>query len=188
MAKKVFSDKGGETLIYLRAREDDTLDAIHERIWEKVSRVRKADADEGSTMDAMGILAKLPRPVLQLVMWTLNVLDYFGRVPRALIDGDPNYASIFITNLGSIKLNAGYHHLNNWGTNSFFTVIGEKRMAHVVDKEGSDSIREVLEIGLTVDERIADGYYYAKTVKLLKHLLAHPELLERPIKEEVDYE
>ena len=61
-------------------------------------------------------------------------------------------------------------------------------MAHVVDKEGSDSIREVLEIGLTVDERIADGYYYAKTVKLLKHLLAHPELLERPIKEEVDYE
>lgn len=188
VAKKVFSDKGGETLIYLRAREDDTLDAIHERIWEKVSRVRKENADEGSTMDALGILAKLPRPVLQLVMWTLNALDYFGRVPKALIDGDPNYASIFITNLGSIKLNAGYHHLNNWGTNSFFTVIGEKRMAHVVDKEGNDSIREVLEIGLTVDERIADGYYYAKTVKLLKHLLAHPELLERPIKEEVDYE
>ena len=188
VAKKVFSDRGGETLIYLRAREDDTLDTIHGRIWEKVSRVRGENADEGSTMDAMGILARLPRPVLQLVMWTLNALDYFGRVPRALIDGDPNYASIFITNLGSIKLNAGYHHLNNWGTNSFFTVIGEKRMAHVVDREGGDSIREVLEIGLTVDERIADGYYYAKTVKLLKHLLAHPELLERPIEEEVDYE
>lgn len=188
VAKKVFSDKGGETLIYLHAREDDTLDTIHERIREKVTRVRKENADEGSTMDSLALLAKLPRPVLQLVMWGLNVLDYFGRVPRALIDGDPNYASIFITNLGSIKLNAGYHHLNNWGTNSFFTVIGEKHMTHLVDKDGGDSIREVLEIGLTVDERIADGYYYAKTVKLLKHLLAHPELLERPIKEEVDYE
>ena len=58
----------------------------------------------------------------------------------------------------------------------------------MVDREGNDSIREVLEIGLTVDERIADGYYYAKTVKLLKHLLAHPELLEHPLKEEVDDE
>ena len=188
VAKKVFSDKGGETLIYLHCAPEDTLDTLHDRIWQKVSQVRRENADEGSTMDSLGLLAKLPRPVLQLVMWGLNVLDYFGRVPHALIDGDPNYAGIFVSNLGSIKLSAGYHHLNNWGTNSFFTVIGEKHRAHVVDREGNDSIREVLEIGLTVDERIADGYYYAKTVKLLKHLLAHPELLEHPLKEEVDDE
>ena len=49
-------------------------------------------------------------------------------------------------------------------------------------------MRETLDIGLTVDERIADGYYYAKSIRLFKHLLAHPELLERPLNEEVDYE
>ena len=38
----------------------------------------------------------------------------------------------------------------------------------------------MLDLGLTLDERIADGYYYSKTVRLLKHLLQHPELLELP--------
>ena len=49
-------------------------------------------------------------------------------------------------------------------------------------------MKETLELGLTLDERIADGYYYAKTVRLLKHLLQNPQLLEKPAKEEVDYE
>ena len=48
-------------------------------------------------------------------------------------------------------------------------------------------MKEPLDIGLTIDERIADGYYYAKTIKLLKHLLQNPELLERPASEPVDY-
>ena len=87
--------------------------------------------------------------------------------------------------LGSIGLKAGYHHLNNWGTNSIFVTIGEKAMRPVYDAQGNEEIRPVLELGLTLDERIADGYYYAKTVKLVKHLLQNPELLERPAHEEV---
>ena len=48
--------------------------------------------------------------------------------------------------------------------------------------------REVMDLGITLDERIADGYYYSKTIKLLKYLLQNPELLETPAKEEVDYD
>ena len=114
--------------------------------------------------------------------------DYYGRVPEFLVKTDPNYASIFLSNLGSIKLNAGYHHLTNWGTTSFFGVIGERHMAQLVDADGSVHIRPVIELGLTLDERIADGYYYSKTVRLLKYLLQHPELLELPASTEVDYE
>jgi len=44
-----------------------------------------------------------------------------------------------------------------------------------------------VDIGLTIDERLADGYYYSRTVHLLKKLLENPELLERPLNEEVDY-
>ena len=61
-------------------------------------------------------------------------------------------------------------------------------MAQLVDAEGNVSLRPVLDLGLTIDERIADGYYYSKTVRLLKHLLQHPELLELPASTEVDYE
>lgn len=46
-------------------------------------------------------------------------------------------------------------------------------------------MRPTVDVGLTIDERIADGYYYSNTVKLLKHLLQNPELLEAPFETEV---
>ena len=36
-------------------------------------------------------------------------------------------------------------------------------------------------------KNIADGYYYSKTVRLLRKLLENPELLEKPLNERVDY-
>ena len=52
---------------------------------------------------------------------------------------------------------------------------------------GIPVMRDSVDLGLTIDERIADGYYYSKTIRLMKKLLAEPELLERPLSEEVDY-
>ena len=69
-----------------------------------------------------------------------------------------------------------------------FCLIGEKGSTPVFNAEdGSCTMRETVELGLTIDERLADGYYYSKSIRLLKHLLEHPELLDRPISEEVDY-
>lgn len=68
-------------------------------------------------------------------------------------------------------------------------VIGEKKLTSVYnDEEGRTEMKETLDLGLTLDERIADGYYYSKTVKLVKYLLQNPELLELPAGEKVDYE
>ena len=44
-----------------------------------------------------------------------------------------------------------------------------------------------MDLGLTIDERIADGLYFGQAVKLLRELLAHPELLERPLTESVEW-
>ena len=99
---------------------------------------------------------------------------------------DPNYSSIFMNNLGSIQLNAAYHHLNNWGTNSLFVVIGEKFQAPEYDENGFKGMREKLKLGITLDERIADGYYYSRAIRLAKHLMEHPELLEKPASEPVE--
>ncbi|MFR0788389.1 MAG: hypothetical protein ACLSHM_09350 [Vescimonas sp.] len=41
-------------------------------------------------------------------------------------------------------------------------------------------MQETLDLGLTIDERLADGYYYSKSIRLLKYLLEHPEELEKP--------
>ena len=48
-------------------------------------------------------------------------------------------------------------------------------------------MRETLDLGLTIDERLADGYYYSKSVRLLKKLLQEPELLEKPFGEKIEF-
>ena len=84
------------------------------------------------------------------------------------------------------ELRSGYHHLTNWGTNSLFVIIGEKKIVPIFAPDGTYEMKEVVDIGLTVDERIADGYYYAKSVSLVKKLLSDPALLEQPASQEVE--
>ncbi len=185
VVKKQFNDDAEEALAFIKFDENTTLNDVRIRLGEEIHACR-GDRGDNST-DQMEIITKLPNFLLRFAMWILHKLDYYGHVPYDLIKTDPNHASVFITNLGSIGLKSGYHHLSNWGTNSIFVIIGEKKMSPFYDENGNVTMKETIDLGLTLDERIADGYYYSKTVKLLKHLLAHPELLELPAKEEVDY-
>ncbi len=176
--KKSFSDEAHEALWYRRFGEEDNIDVIHRHLKEDITALRKENVNDHST-DAMATLLKMPLWLLKLVMSLIRYLDRQGKAPYSLIKEDPNYATVFITNLGSIGLKAGYHHLSNWGTCSIFFVLGEKHMAPFYDEQGNVTMREVLDIGITLDERIADGFYYSKTIKILKHLLENPELLEQ---------
>ena len=36
----------------------------------------------------------------------------------------------------------------------------------------------------TIDERISDGFYYARSLKLIKQLIENPKLMEGPLSEE----
>lgn len=187
VVKKQFSDNGEEALAFVYAKENDTIDDLHEKLRKQVQECRSDKLDTSS--DAMGVLTKMPRWLSRfLVCGIIMKLDIHGKCPQFLIGSDPYYSTVLLSNLGSIKLKCGYHHLTNWGTNSVFCIIGEKKMTPVFDDNGKATMHETVDLGLTIDERIADGYYYSKTIKLLKFLLQHPELLERPLSEEVDYE
>ena len=67
-------------------------------------------------------------------------------------------------------------------------MIGEKGPLPYFDAEGRVEMRDSLKLGITLDERIADGYYYAKSIQLFKYLMQHPQLLEQPANMEVDYD
>jgi pyruvate/2-oxoglutarate dehydrogenase complex dihydrolipoamide acyltransferase (E2) component len=135
----------------------------------------------------MDIIKKLPHFMVVWVVKFIRWLDKFGKAPEGLIATDPNHAAVFLSNLGSIGLECGYHHLVNWGTNSCFVVLGKKKVKRFYDKDGNVDCHEVVPIGITLDERIADGYYYSGTVALVKELLEHPELLELPANTPVEY-
>lgn len=186
VVKKKFSDNGAEALAFIEFDENTTIEDVRKKLSAHINECR-GDKQDNST-EKMGLFLKMPRWLLRFAMWIIHKLDYYGKVPNALIKADPNYATCMVTNLGSIGLKAGYHHLSNWGTNSIFVIIGEKKLSPIFDENGNISMKETLELGLTLDERIADGYYYAKTVRLLKYLLQNPQLLETPAKEEVEYE
>ena len=47
--------------------------------------------------------------------------------------------------------------------------------------------RKYVDFKFTLDERIADGYYYSGTVALVKKLLENPQLLEAPADTPVEY-
>ena len=95
---------------------------------------------------------------------------------------------MLLSNLGSIQCDCCYHHLNNYGTNSILITVGVIREEPRIQADGSLSVRKIMKLGFTADERIADGFYFAKSLKLLEYLLTHPQLLEVPMGEEIAYD
>ncbi|MBQ8669683.1 MAG: hypothetical protein IJ508_00360, partial [Oscillospiraceae bacterium] len=164
--KKIFSDSGDEALAVIRSKETDTIDTIHQEIFRQVSLGRSEKVDAGT--QSLNMMQLVPGFLLRFVGAVARFLDRRGWMPRSVIAGDPYQSSVVITNLGSIKLHAGYHHLTNWGTCSVFCVIGEAKKRPFHDEDGQVHMRDSLDIGLTIDERLADGYYYSKTIRLLK--------------------
>lgn len=188
VVKKKFTDDGREALAILRTDRDSDepiIKQIHDKICKFVYGVRKEDKSDGST-DVMDIITKFPRWLLQLFTNIIFRLDFHGHLPQALSDVDPYACTMFISNLGSIKMSASYHHLTNWGTNSIFLVIGEKHKEPFFEDDGSYEMRDSLNLGITIDERIADGVYFAKSIRLVKYIFAHPELLDAPALEPID--
>lgn len=185
--KKRFSDTAEEGLAFIHSTERDTLDTIHDEILRQITDRRSENAGGDKSTDSMDMFNRMPRFVGKAIVRFLCFLDRHGWVPADLIATDPYYSSVVLTNLGSIQLHSGYHHLTNWGTNSLFIIVGEKKPRPFYDAAGNMTLRDSVDIGLTVDERIADGYYCSKSVRLLKKLLDQPELLERPLGEPVEF-
>ena len=186
VVKKLFTDEAEEALAIVKATGSDTADTIHEQLFKQISSCKSEDQVDGST-NAMNIVSKIPRPIMKFFVGIICWLDKIGHCPKGLIETDPYYTSIVLSNVGSIKLKSGYHHLVNWGTNSIFGLIGEIKMTEDLDKDGNKIVHETVDIGMTIDERIADGVYFSKSVRLLKAILANPECLELPLDTPIEY-
>lgn len=186
IAKRKFNDTAEEMLVSLKLKKEQALEEISKYIAGDVKKIRQ---DGTNSIDAsLKMLQKLPRFINGIFIFLMRVLIYFDLYPAEFQKGDTNYSSVIISNLGSIKCDAPYHHLNNFGTNSVVICIGEIHKEEIISQDGEKRIRDVVNFGITLDERIGDGFYFAKSVKLLQHILSNPEILERPIGENIEYE
>ena len=179
VVKKMFSDDGAEALAIISADPDDTADTLHKKISDQITSGRSDKVDKSS--ESMDIVSRMPRRLTRLFCQIICFLDRIGHCPKGLIDTDPYYTSVVISNLGSIGLNAGYHHLTNWGTASIFVTFGEVKKVEVTEEDGTKTMHDMIDIGMTIDERLADGFYYSKSLRLLKRILQIPEILDEPL-------
>lgn len=184
VVKKQFADNGGEALAFLHTKGDNNLDSIHEYIRKQVMECRSDKVD--SSTNAMDIFNKMPRWFSKFVIHIMMFVERHGWIPRSIVATDPYYSSVVLSNLGSIGMKSGYHHLTNWGTCSMICLIGQMKDRPFYDENGNVTMRPSVDLGITLDERLADGYYYSKSVKLLKKLLENPELLDEPLNKEVE--
>lgn len=182
LMKKQFNDKAEESIMFLKARDDDTIDTISQRIYKEVSGNKKTKKSDTAVDKNLAWVFKMPFLILALFIRIVRFLDFWGLNPQFLMEGDSSYASLLIANLGSIGGKAIYHHLNNYGTNSIVFTMGTIRDREVKLPDGSTEVRKMMDIGVTIDERIGDGFYFIKSLRLLKHICENPELLDRELK------
>lgn len=173
VAKQQFNDKAEEVLMFLETKPEMTIKDISSIITGDVKEAREAGKNDLS--DTMSFVGKLPRFLLSFIFFVISRLEYHGIMPDALTKGDPNYSTILLSNLGSIGAGAPYHHLSNYGTCSIMATIGT---AHY-EKEKK---KWFVPITTIIDERIADGFYFVKSLKIAKHLFANPKLMLEEIK------
>ena len=184
VAKLAFDDHAEEALLFFEPKDDDTVDSVSRMIVDRVKKVRaKGSQNKGGVDQLLDTFAKIPRPILMFVVKFIKWLDFWGKNPKAVTEGDPHYATVFLSNLGSIKCPAVYHHLNNYGTNGIMVTVGKMHDKEVIMPDGSKELRTFVDIGATLDERIGDGFYFARSLKLVHYICAHPELLDQPIAE-----
>lgn len=185
VAKIDFSDKSDEVMILIPINKNDNIITISDKIKTKINTLRSGKAKKEGANDIIDSLAKMPNilrvPVVGLLKW----FDKKGLLPSSVIKDNLYYSSIILSNLGSIKCGAIYHNITNFGSCSSLATMGEIKDEEIIIS-GKKQIRKICEFGINLDERIADGYYFAKSVKLLQMFLDNPKLLEDDISEKIE--
>ena len=168
------SHEGTMSKIYFD--KNDTIIEVNNKINKYVAENREAPEKNG-TEKIIKFLLSFPG-LLTVGVKLFKFLDKHGLLPKFIIDMSPFHMSLGITNLASIRTNHIYHHCYEFGTTSVFFAMGNLR--EIPKRKGSEIIFErSLPIGVTMDERICSGSYFATAFRYMKKLLSDPSVLEK---------
>lgn len=166
-------DHGTMSKMYFN--ENNTIFEVNDIINKYVEENRETP-DNNSTEKLIKVLLSVPG-ILPVGVAIFKWLDKHGLLPKSIIDASPFHMSLGITNLASIRTNHIYHHCYEFGTTSIFMAMGNTR--EVPKRKGDEVVFEkCMPIGVTMDERIASGSYFAIAFRRMRHYLRNPELLE----------
>ena len=178
--KKEMSVESPDTCIKLHLKPTDTAYDVYEKFEKAVRDVKDAPADSNDFDKTAGVLALLPGPVYMFAVRLLEILDFWGLLPKFLLEVSPFHGSVFFTSMGSLGISAIIHHLYNFGNLPVFISFGKKYRRNEVNLDGSVEVKKYVDMGFNLDERICDGFYYASVLKYLKRIFNDPSRLDNP--------
>ena len=185
VVKRTMDLTGDETTIKVKFEPTDTLLDVYQKFNAEVEVIKNEPEDNGAER-VVGIFAKMPRFLIRFAIFMLKVMDYLDLIPKSLLDVSPFHTTMFFTNVGSLGLKPVFHHLYDFGTTPIFVAMGGKRIAYEMNRKGEVEANKYLDVRFTMDERIADGFYFAAFLKELKKAFNHPESLMTPPEKVVD--
>lgn len=171
MKRKKLEKKSKISTVKLEMFGDETFAELTKRVNEKIDVQR---SDEVTYEDKeLGLFAKVPRPILRFCVEVFKAVDYFNLLPGEFIENDGLYTSAFLANLGSLDMKPGYHHLFEWGNCPIFIMAG-KIEERVIPVDGKPTVKKVLPLKVTYDERVDDGLTAKGAIDSLIEILSNP--------------
>lgn len=176
-----FSGKKGlddDSATYTAKRQftrEETFEEMVDSLWDVQLRGRSEEKTD--TDKEISLLLRMPPFVLKRVVKFGRWLNEHNLFPKVMIDADPLFATVFVANLGSVGLDACYHHNYEYGTIPMFTTIGLVKKIPIVNEAGEVVAAEAFEMKWTFDERTEDGFYVARGLEYVKRRMENPEEL-----------
>ena len=178
VVKKEMTIDSPDTSIKVHLKRTDTAEDIYTKLNAAIDSVKATQELDSGIDNLIGYFNLIPGVFLKFVVWLLKLLDYFGLLPKFLLELSPFHGSLFFTSMGSLGIRPIYHHLYNFGNLPCFGAFGCKRRALEVQEDGSIVQKKYIDVKFVLDERIVDGYYYAAFFKHYRSILRHPEVLD----------
>lgn len=170
-------EKGSADLsgVKIRNPHQKSLTTIAEELSAQAKKIREGkDPNMQQTKQSLKLLT--PR----LLKWSLKFLErlsYDWNINPSFLNApqDP-FGGAMVTNVGMFGLKTGWAPLVPFSRTPILLLLGAISDQPVV-QNGAIVIKPILNIGVTIDHRIIDGYMGGKAAGYLKELLENPEQL-----------
>lgn len=177
--KKRLDDEAPDTTIKLVFTGHESIYDVKEAMDNAIKKSSVITQDTKTDKLAKKLL-NLPHFILSPFVGFIKLLDRFGIMPKAIIDASPFHTSCYLTNLKSLGTEHVFHHIYNFGTTGIFVAMGKEKNEAVVNRDGQLAAAKIMRLGVVIDERVCDGFYYARSLKtFVKHAENPNSLTER---------
>lgn len=176
--RKSLREESTSTVIKLAFSGHESIVQVHEAFAAEIGKNKVAGADNDADK-LIRFITDGPHILIKLMVWAIKLADRWNVLPKSITDVSPFHGSVFVTYLKSIGIRGIYHHIYDFGTIGLFVALGKEKKVPVIDREtGEIRPGKVLELMMVVDERLCDGLYHARSMRLFRKYIENPRLLE----------